>query len=667
MAVYQRFDPDLWRTVFNFECMCTLTTTDTGNLVMTGFFTTEGDYIGVYYQSEDVNTHDYYKYTTNYDYTDVTFSFVPEYTGKVAHFNDRTLKTAMNVIAKDGTEYIVTLGFYGQKNDGSDSFLFDGEIELSNPWIDVGSETVEWTKEETVQNEDGSTSTVTRSGTGEIGTDYDMDYVDGVFFTKEGGIPYNADVDITYTYNTHEKYTLNFNNLYEGTHPDLQTMIDPTTISKMTFSIIPDYYVEGSRILTGRTDDFTITLSGIEVGNGELNTKPEPMPRTVYRPAEGFDDEYDKNPKRLMEQMNILGYEKLINLYIGASHFHYKVGQEGEESTGYNVQTIDTTKGINEPFRVWLQSFLKHMKLNNFDDIIISVSMEHLQMPDEWKQLMYDGQPGATGWQPSTNFYDPNNEAVQTYIRKISKEILDIVQNEGMQVTLQLGEPWYWWQEFQPGNVNQPFEGQPPCFYSPDTLNRYESETGEQLPVYEESKTMATEENKEVWKKLKHYLGDYSEFMKSIANEYDNSRYTVLFFPPSVLDKERVPVMMQEVNTPFHVWNDNQLDFIQIEDYDWVTSENDQHVNVYPYAWLELGYPFIKQHYFAGFVLKPENADKEWPLIEKAAAGAVGRQFKETFIWAGTQIRRDSWTPRQNYYSSDCEAWMQVNLHQYGE
>lgn len=654
MVKYQRFHPDLWTTVFNYEALGIVVSESDTSMRVAGNFRTQGDYIGLVWSSSDFWQHEYTAYQYNTDYTEVSFSFTPVYNGALTNFNDIESQPAMVVRYKtqygDLEEKYVSMGLYGIKNVGTHTFLFNGEIELPHTWLDPQSLSLTWIKDD-----------ITGSGA-EILTDYDADFVRGRFFTKEGVIPYNAEVTATYTYNSHEKYTFDFNHLYEGTHPSLLKKLNPKGIESITIPIMPIDFTPSVLTFTGESREFDLYFNDIEVVNGILNDVPPQRPYNSYRLAEGFDDEYNKNPKRLIESMRLLGYKGMINFYIGASHFYDKWGKQGEVSQGVHHITLDKEKGINHTFRVWLTHYLRAMKANGFDDIVISVSMECLQMPLEWRQLMYNGKPGQTGWEPPTSFYSPVNPEVQTYIRRITKETLDIVVSEEFTPILQLGESWFWWQEFVPGDVNTPFEGRPPCFYDNATKERFKQEMGYELPVYGTSEIPVTSETMPVLEKLRQYLGEYTIFMKSIADEYENSQFTTLFFPPSVLDEARVPQFIRMVNAPFDYWRYPNLDFIQIEDYDWVTTENENHSEVYEQAWRDMEYPYSKQHYFAGFVLKHENAEKEWKLIEHAAQQALGKGFAEVFIWAGTQIRRDNWNPKLNTYVSDGMDWRGIQI-----
>lgn len=666
MLKYQKFHPDLWRTVFNYEAIAVVTTPQTTgdslSMKLTGHFRTNGDYIGLQFTSEDDAMHAHCKYDTDSNYSGVSLSFSPQYTGTVVSFDDTYHQPAMVIRTIDGDAYYVTLGFYGVKHAEITEFEFTGTHYISS-WVDMGSVSLVWEHTE-IDEETGEEET--KTGTGVLGDDYDIDFVNGRVFTAEGSIPYKAKCTLTYMYNTHGSYYIPFGSLYEGTHPGLGRVVPSNNIASVSIPAIPPYFVSGEKTMTGRSDSFTITFQDMTITGGWLNDKPKPLPKHDYRVAEGFDDEYDKNPKRLIESMATLGYNSIINLYIGASHFYDKTGMAGQEALGVGDMYLDTEKGINEAYRTWLADYTYHMKRNGFEDIVISVAMENLQMPESWKQLLWNGQPAATGWNPPTNFYSPNNPDVRTYIDKITRQSLDIVVEQGMRPILQLGESWYWWQEFQPGNVNEPYEGQPPALYDEYTKQRFEQDMGYPLPIYDTSHIEMTEQAKEVSKKIQQYLGEYTVFMKEIADSYPDSQFTILFFPPSVLDKDRTPEFMRIVNAPFDYWRAPNLDFIQIEDYDWVVHDNPEHKNVFTQAWFDMDYPFSKQHYFAGFAWEQFNIpiETQWQRIERAAQEARGRRYAEIFIWAGTQIRRDSWLPKRNTYIGDASRWIDVNMKQ---
>lgn len=665
MANYQKFHPDLFTTLFNFEAIGVVTSLSSNSLQVTGHFRTVGDYVGLRFSSKDFWMHDYTKYDTEKNYAGTKFTFEPE-VNDVVKYDDIEQQPAC-IVRYDDDPYYVTLGFLREKEGYTESFSFDGTIALKQKWITPNADlVVDWTKSETVKwiDKDGKEQSRvdTSNGTGKFGVDFDMDFVRGKLFTKTGGIPWRAVVTITYEYNTGNKYTLDFDKLEQGTHPTDITELSADGIDSITFPVIPTYFKSGTLECTGRSDPFTLKFLNMHTEGGVLNEIPSPMPTNPYRLAEGFDDEYNKNPKRLIEAMKLLGYEGIINLYIGASHFFDKKGDEGYVNEGVTTMYLDETVGINTAFKTWLHSYLKHMKLNGFDEFVTSVAMENLQMPEDWKQRMSDGYAGQTGWTPPTSFYSVNNDDVKTYIDKITCETLDIVVAEGFQPILQLGESWFWWQEFAPGDVNTPFPGRPPCFYDEATMTRFKNDMGYDLPLYPSSDIEMTEQNQEVAKKLQQYLGEYTEFMKGVAAKYSNSQFTILFFPPSVLDVDRVPEFLRIVNAPFEYWSYPNLDFIQIEDYDWVTREVPAHEDVFAQAWYDMDYDFEHQHYFSGFVLLHEMAGKEWPLIERAAQQALGRGYREVFIWAGTQIRRDSWVPKLNTYVSDCALYSEVNV-----
>lgn len=108
--------------------------------------------------------------------------------------------------------------------------------------------------------------------------------------------------------------------------------------------------------------------------------------------------------------------------------------------------TLDDKETTNSAFRTLITAYLNEIKLNGFTDIVISISMENLEMPDAWKQRKSDGTVGETVCASPTKFYSTWNAYVKNYIESVTRDILSIVVNIGFMSILQLGEPWWWWQ-----------------------------------------------------------------------------------------------------------------------------------------------------------------------------------------------------------------------------
>ncbi|MNJ52428.1 hypothetical protein D3C77_477620 [compost metagenome] len=260
---------------------------------------------------------------------------------------------------------------------------------------------------------------------------------------------------------------------------------------------------------------------------------------------------------------------------------------------------------------------------------------------------MFDGKPGQTGWSPATSFFSPTNTEVRAYWELVVRDFLDISVEEGFRPVLQLGEPWWWWQEFMPEDINTPYPGKPPCFYDEATVDLWQQQKGYPMPRFTTTDIDMSPENTEVIEWLRDRLGDFSNFARGIAKSYTEGVYTVLFFPPSVLDTARVSPAMRIANVPMAAWRFPNLDFIQIEDYDWVVHDNERHYSVFDFALDFYGYQHHKTHYFSGFAWEQFNRpiDYQWDLITKAAVNALSYGYSEIFIWAGSQIRRDDWIP----------------------
>jgi len=394
--------------------------------------------------------------------------------------------------------------------------------------------------------------------------------------------------------------------------------------------------------------DFVLEVTNIEATNSYICNEHRNLKPHKYRICEGYDDIYNLNPYRLCKEMRKLGYVEWADLYIGASHYYEKEGNPGDiitvmdfthERTG--MMELDPTTPLNCAFEEWLDCYARELKANGTDKLIVSVSMENLQCPEDWQQVDCDGNPALTGWVPSTYFYSPCNSSVITYMQSVSEACLDIVVDNAMQPILQMGEAWWWWNE-----NDTPL--QPPCFYDDATKTRYYDEFNTDMPEYQTS--WATTYDSSVMSWLNLQLTKYSDKLREVVNKpkYSNGLYMALFFPPSVLDTDRVPAMMAEVNYITGAYSPAKLDILQLEDYDWVTGLSDatrdrdrgHHPQVYSIG-QELGFTLDRLHYYGGFVQYPEDAIDYWRWIKEAMDTALELGFAEVYVWAGSQVRRD--------------------------
>jgi uncharacterized protein (TIGR02217 family) len=88
-------------------------------------------------------------------------------------------------------------------------------------------------------------------------------------------------------------------------------------------------------------------------------------------------------------------------------------------------------------------------------------------------------------------------------------------------------------------------------------------------------------------------------------------------------------------------WVDPAFDVLQLEDYDWAAAgAHGATARGVAEAQARLGYPAERQHYFAGFVLRPEDKS-QWHAIGEAAGRALARGTAQVFVWALPQVLRD--------------------------
>ena len=419
-----------------------------------------------------------------------------------------------------------------------------------------------------------------------------------------------------------------------------KTNLDVKDIKSIMFVIVPQGYVSGSTYKIMKNANFTCRISNINVANGAICAEQPRLEPHRYRLCEGYDDIYNMNPYRISNEMRKLGYVGWVNLYLGASHYYEKYGEKGDVIVDMGFtndrtekMTLDKDVPLNAAFRAWLDCYSRKLKMNDVENLVISVSMENIQAPQSWRQIDSKGNFAITGWNPSTFLISPCNDEAVEYMQKVSGECLDITVANGFQPVLQMGEVWWWWNENDLPN-------QSPCFYDNATRTKYLAEHGTPLPEYADA--WSKKYDKEAMKWLNQQLIKYSDSLSNVvkSDRYSDGIYIALFYLPSVIDEDRVPSMMIDVNYLPDVYSPYGLDVLQIEDYDWVINQSIHHREAYAVG-KELGFNESGLHYFGGFVLYPEDAARYWPLIEKALEDAIAHNFKEVYVWAGTQVRRD--------------------------
>ncbi|MHB8131614.1 MAG: non-contractile tail sheath protein, partial [Mobilitalea sp.] len=182
-----------------------------------------------------------------------------------------------------------------------------------------------------------------------------------------------------------------------------------------------------------------------------------------------------------------------------------------------------------------------------------------------------------------------------------------------------------------------------PCFYDSATRYQFNAEMG--YPIYE-FKTCddSIEGHEDVLYWLRDKNGEFALFLRdSVKQMYPSTQFSVLFFPPSVMDKDRISMMMSIVNFPKDQWKYPNLDFFMLEDYDYlIENKMDKHMDALTFVQKNLGYPENKIHYFSGFVLNEQN-NNVWNNINQAINDGFNQGFAETYIWAYAQVKRDGW------------------------
>jgi uncharacterized protein (TIGR02217 family) len=407
--------------------------------------------------------------------------------------------------------------------------------------------------------------------------------------------------------------TLDFADLAGGWDAD-----DPVwagDIDRMFVSLVAAGYSGADAALPAAAEGWA-ELSAIACdGSGSVLAIGDALvPEHRLRIATGYDDLYHLTPARVLRNAAWLGYRKVINHYVGMSHY-FRLGAD-----------LKVTGALNAPCAAWHRDFLERAGEIGFE-VIVSLSYELLAQhcPEEWKQRAENGDPALTGWVPPSALLSPANGAAAAYLSSVALAFAGLAAEAGQRVRFQIGEPWWW--VMPDGRI---------CLYDGEAAAALDPAS---IPDLREPLDAAQRETLDAAGAL--LAQSTAAIFAAVKAQHPAAETLLLAYLPTVLDP-RMPEA-RRANLPTG-WSVPAFDVLQLEDYEWVTAGRTAlAAAARESAGQRLGYALQDQHYLSGFVLRPEDKDS-WPPIAAAAEAALRRGVGEAFVWALPQVLRDGFT-----------------------
>jgi uncharacterized protein (TIGR02217 family) len=397
--------------------------------------------------------------------------------------------------------------------------------------------------------------------------------------------------------------------------------VDPARIERMFISFVAPGYVPESEVLFGSPVAGGATLTNIRCdGAGSVIAINDAVAvEHPYRIATAYDDMYNLPPERIVRMIERLGYRGTINHYIGMSHY-YALNGAGK---------LDPARTFNAPALAWHRDFARAAKGRGYE-LIWSLSYEILDMfcPEAWKQRAWDGASAATGWDPPSALVSPANAAGIDFLERVAVECVALAAEAGLAPQVQIGEPWWWVRG--DGTI---------CLYDDAARAAF---GGSPVHIPNVRSTSLSAAQKALLDQAGGLLAASTASIAAAVKAAAPEAVTLLLvYLPTVIDPDAPE--LRRANVPLG-WARPAFDVLQLEDYEWVTSERSG-LRAAGLAQMDarLGYPRSEQHYLSGFVLLAEDRE-QWRAIVGAAREARARGVADVFLWALPQVLRDGLT-----------------------
>jgi uncharacterized protein (TIGR02217 family) len=276
---------------------------------------------------------------------------------------------------------------------------------------------------------------------------------------------------------------------------------------------------------------------------------------------------------------------------------------------------------LNAPCAAWHRDFCERAEALDYEPIL-SLSYELLDQHvwGDWKQRAADGAPALTGWSPPSTLLSPAHGGAMGYLRLVAQAFAGIAAAAGLRVRFQVGEPWWW--VFPDGRI---------CLYDSAAVAAFAP-----VPIADVRAPLDEAQRATLDAAGAVLAGSTAALTSAVRAVAADAELLLLAYLPAVMAGPDLP----RANLP-PGWASPAFDGLQLEDYAWVTGGNagasERGVAA---AQARLGYPPDRQHYFAGFVLAPDDK-AQWHRIAAAVAAARRRGTAEVFVWALPQVLRD--------------------------
>jgi hypothetical protein len=194
---------------------------------------------------------------------------------------------------------------------------------------------------------------------------------------------------------------------------------------------------------------FSVTLANwTPGGNVALGAEPAALANSGLGVSVNYDAVWNLTPERALYNLQKLGYNGRIDLFIGSEKYYRKATLGSVNYPAGRLYQVDSTVNFNDAANAWFADFLARAQALGYS-VMAEIGMECIDPRTGWIGVSNNGVAAGSQANQFIFVLNPSNASLRTYTSNICVAMVNLMATAGLVPRIQFAE-WQWWTQNDP-------------------------------------------------------------------------------------------------------------------------------------------------------------------------------------------------------------------------